>query len=184
MKTLTKTTSIIFMGLGLCACSASTPEVAQNEELSKPHSSHHHSHHHATVKPGASVSLESIKPVSMSSGVYQTVRLKLKDNYDDGVLDVSIGPSEGLSVFGGVSSKTFDMSQSDPHIWDVDVKADADGVYFLNVFSQAIGQSRSFSVRLDMGEVTQEMFEKAMPADGELVDGGKIRVLNAQETIR
>jgi len=76
------------------------------------------------------------------------------------------------------------MAAQGPHIWDVDVKADTDGVYFLNVFSEAQGQPRSFSVRLNMGVVTQKMIDDAMPSDGELVDGGKIRVLDATQTIR
>ena len=64
------------------------------------------------------------------------------------------------------------------------MKADTDGVYFLNVFAEAQGRPRSFSVRLDMGVVTQKMLDDALPQNGELVDGGKIRVMEAQETIR
>ena len=64
------------------------------------------------------------------------------------------------------------------------MKADADGVYFLNVFAEAQGQFRTFSVRLDMGQITQKMIDIAMPANGELADGGKIRVLEAEEAIK
>jgi len=67
------------------------------------------------------------------------------------------------------------------------VKADADGVYFMNVFAQAGGQARSFSVRLNIGvgeAISKEMFDEAMPPEGELTDGGKIRVLEAEETIQ
>ena len=64
------------------------------------------------------------------------------------------------------------------------MKADVDGVYFLNVFAEADGQPRVFSVRLDMGQVTQKMFDDAMPADGKMSDGGKIRILEANETIK
>ena len=139
---------------------------------------------YATVKPGAAVSLNSLLPKSMTSGSFQTVQLQLQDAYQEGVLSVKIEPSEGLSLFGGNSAKTFNMAAQGPHIWDLDVKADTDGVYFLNVFAEAQGQVRSFSVRLDMGVITQKMLNDSMPAQGELVAGGKIRVLEATETIK
>lgn len=138
----------------------------------------------ATVKPGASVSLNSVLPKNMTSGTFQTVKLQLSDGYSQGMMSVKIVPSDGLSLFGGNTSKTFNMAAPGPHVWDVDVKADTDGVYFLNVFAEAQGQPRSFSVRLDMGVVTQKMLSDALPSEGELVDGGKIRVLEAEETIR
>ena len=180
---------------GVSACSAS---VEQSEKVAKATHAHTHSQADATsktktsktiapyetVKPGANVTLNSVLPKSMTSGTYQSVQLQLDDGYTDGILSVKIEPSDGLSVFGGSSAKTFNMAAPGPHIWDVDVKADVDGVYFLNVFSEAQGQPRSFSVRVNMGQVTQKMFDAAMPADGELVEGGKIRVMDAEETIR
>jgi len=76
------------------------------------------------------------------------------------------------------------MAVPGTHVWDLDVKADHDGVYFLNVFAEVQGEARSFSVRLDVGTTTQKMFQNAVPADGELTDGGKIRVMEAEETIQ
>lgn len=178
---------------GLCACTAAEQSVSQadasvvktGEQIAQTVAKKKtHPHHRATVKPGASVTLNSVLPKSMASGSYQTVQLQLSDGYTDGALSVTIEPSAGLSLYGGNSSKTFDMSGPGPHIWDVDVKADTDGVYFLNVFSEAQGQPRSFSVRMNMGVVTQKMLDEATPAEGELVDGGKLRVLEADETIR
>lgn len=176
--------SLIVTG-GLCACTAATQQSAEVQpqntdvqgvaKVTAPI---------ATVKPGADVTLNSILPKSMTSGSFQTVQLSFAESYNAGTMSVSIEPSEGLSLFGGSSSKAFDMAQPGGHVWNVDVKSDADGVYFLNVFAEAQGQPRSFSVRLDMGQTTQKMFDDAMPADGELMDGGKIRVLEADETIR
>lgn len=181
----------------LCACA---PAAQQSAELNpgdvSSHSETHQtassseakskkdSHYRTTIKPGADVSMKSVLPKSMTSGVFQTVELEFSEGYQDGVMTVSIEPSDGLNLFGGTNSKTFNMSRSGSHSWDVDVKADSDGVYFLNVFAQANGMPRSFSVRIDMGVVTQKMFDDAMPAEGELTDGGKIRVLEANETIQ
>ena len=184
--------TVLFMAVvtSLSACTA-----ASHQEAAHTVDSHQGTHSHdtatskvhghvATVKPGASVSMVPTLPKTMVSGAYQTVQLKFDEGYGDGSLSVTIEPSEGLQLFGGASAKTFDMTSPQGHVWDLDVKADADGVYFLNVFAEAKGQFRTFSVRLDMGQITQKMIDSAMPANGELADGGKIRVLEAEETIK
>lgn len=187
---------IVAVSLSACAASADKSETAEVSKVAledqtqsvnlHDHSSHDHKKHGqiTTVKPGASVTLNSVLPKSMTSGTFQTVQLRLTDGYEAGVMSVTVEPSEGLSLFGSASSKTFDMTKSGEHILDLDVKADTDGVYFLNVFTEAEGLMRSFSVRLDMGQTNQKMFDEAMPADGELMDGGQIRVLDAEETIK
>jgi len=178
MTKITKIALSIALIGGLAACAAPAEETALEATAStktfEPM---------ATVKPGASVTLKSVLPKAMTSGTFQTVKLRMEDQYADGTLSVKIEPSSGLKLFGGASSKTFDMAKPGAHEWDVDVKADTDGVYFLNVFATANGMPRSFSVRLDVGTVTQKMFDEAMPADGELTDGGKIRALEVTETI-
>ena len=200
MLNLTKiaVSAALLCGVSACSASVETASVEDTQTVAKHDHSSLHDHsavqsaeakpeagtYYATVKPGASITLNSVLPKSMTSGSYQTVRLQLQDGYSDGIMSVNIEPSAGLTLFGGTSAKTFNMAGPGPHIWDVDVKADADGVYFLNVFSEAQGQPRSFSVRLDMGLVTQKMLDDVMPAQGELIDGGKIRVLEATETIR
>lgn len=182
--------------LSACAASVDKAEIAevsgvavadQNQSVKlHDHSNHDHKKHShmETVKPGASVTLNSVLPKSMTSGTFQSVQLRLTDGYEAGVMSVTVEPSAGLSLFGSASSKTFDMSKSSEHILDLDVKADVDGVYFLNVFTEAEGLARSFSVRLDMGQTNQKMFDAAMPADGDLIEGGQIRALEAEETIK
>lgn len=185
-----KTALFMAVAISLSACTA-----ASHQEAAHTVDSHQGAHSHdtatskvhghvATVKPGASVSMVPTLPKTMVSGAYQTVQLKFDEGYGDGSLSVTIEPSEGLQLFGGASAKTFDMTSPQGHVWDLDVKADADGVYFLNIFAEAKGQFRTFSVRLDMGQITQKMIDIAMPSNGELADGGKIRVLEAEETIK
>ena len=175
MLNLTHMTASAVLICALSACTASTGNVETNSKTFEPA---------VTVKPGANVSMTSALPKSMASGTYQTVQLRFDEAYTDGTMTVTIAPSAGLSLFGSSESKTFDMATPEAHIWDVDVKSDVDGVYFLNVFAETGGEARSFSVRLDMGVTNQKMFDDAMPADGELTDGGKIRVLEAEETIK
>ncbi len=164
--------SSVFL-LGLVACAAPSKEAELNPKISV-----------ATVKPGASVTLNSVLPKRMVAGEFQTVQLTFKDGYAGGTLEVDIEPSAGVRLFGGQSSKSFDMSDSGSHVWDVDFVADADGVYFLNVFASANGLPRSFSVRLNVGTITQKMSDDAMKVDGEMTDDGAMRVMEAQETIR
>jgi len=178
MKTLSKLVLASAVVFGLSACAASTGgETTSVKSVAKDLAV-------ATVKPGASVTLESVLPKSMEAGSFQTVSLNFADGYADGTLSVSVVPSEGLRLFGGEASKTFNMAAAGTHSWDVDVSAETDGVYFLNVFADANGAPRSFSVRLDIGQVSQKMIDAAMPENGELTDGGKIRVLEATETIK
>lgn len=182
--TYLKTILCVAVAGGLSACTAASSEQSAEMKVPSHIESHKHIGHAATVKPGASVTINSVLPKSMASGSFQTVQLRFDEAYTDGTMSVTIEPSAGLKLFGGTSSKTFDMTNPDTHVWDLDVKADVDGVYFLNVFAEAHGQPRSFSVRLDMGQVTQKMFDDAMPTDGELANGGKLRVLDAEETIK
>lgn len=173
--------SVMICGLAACAAPAgdtASKALASDEGVSKIMTPVE------TVKPGANVTMNSVLPKSMTSGSFQTVQLRFAEAYTSGQMSVSIEPSAGLSLFGGSASKTFDMTKSGEHVWDLDVKADTDGVYFLNIFAEAEGQPRSFSVRLDLGQTTQKMFDEAMPADGKITDGGKIRVLDADETIQ
>ena len=173
-----KTVLSLAVVVGLSGCTASSQHSEHLDAVSKAHVEH------ATVKPGASVTMTPALPKSMTSGSFQTVQLQFGEAYNGGTMSVSVEPSEGLSLFGGTSYKTFDMTTPGPHVWDLDVKADVDGVYFLNVFAEAAGQPRIFSVQLNIGQTTQKMFDDAMPADGELAEGGKIRVLDATETIK
>lgn len=180
-----KTALSLVVAGGLCACTAATEQSAEVQpQNTNVQNAAKVITPMATVKPGANVTLNSVLPKSMTSGTYQTVQLHLSEEYGAGTMAVSIEPSEGLSLFGGSSSKTFDMTQPGGHVWNVDVKADVDGVYFLNVFAEAQGQPRSFSVRLNMGQITQKMTDDAMPNIGKLTDGGKMRVLDAVETIK
>ena len=72
--------------------------------------------------------MSSVLPKSMTPGTYQSVQLRFAEAYTDGPMTVTIAPSEGLRLFGGTSSKTFDTSTPGPHVWDLDVKSDVDGV--------------------------------------------------------
>jgi len=177
MLNLTKwaVSAALICGVSACSASVDTAETSSKTKTIE---------RVATVKPGANVTLNSILPKSMTPGSFQSIQLRFEEAYSEGPMTVTIEPSAGLSLFGGTASKTFNMAGPGPHVWDLDVKSDVDGVYFLNVFAEAQGQPRSFSVRLDVGQTTQKMFDEAMPADGDLSDGGKIRVLEADETIQ
>ncbi len=186
MSHLKTVLSLVVAG-GLCACTAASQQSADAQiepskvvetvtsKVTAPM---------ATVKPGANITLNSVLPKTMVAGEFQTVQLSLTDAYLNGSLEVNIKTSSGLRIFGGQDSQSFDMSKEGPHNFDVDVAADTDGVYFLNVFTTANGSARSFSVRVNVGNVTQKMFDDLRPASGELVESGTIRVMDADETIR
>ncbi|WP_427450150.1 hypothetical protein [Litorimonas sp. WD9-15] len=135
-----------------------------------------------TPKPGAAVEFSSEVPKSMVAGQYQTVKLKFAESYPENALSISLTTSKGLSLFGGMDRKSFDMGAGREHVWDIDVSAAEDGIYFLNVFVEADGQPRAFSVKLEIGDVTPAMRNRAVKSTGEVVNG--VRVMEAEEAIR
>lgn len=168
---------VAFSGLFLSACAAQTPTLAvENSAVEKPVITH------ATVSPGAAVSLTPSLEENMSVNSFNRVDLKFSEFYTDGVMNIRVEPSKGLTIFGGNADRDFDMSSTNVHELSVDVSAETDGLYFLNVFAESKGQARAFSISLNIGTVTDEMRKSAVPENGELRDG--IRVLEAEETIR
>ena len=164
----------IIAGFFLSACAAQSTTVEEAKLQQNPV---------ATVKPGAAVSMSSALPKTMSVNDFHQVSLGFAESYDSGDLKITIIPTAGLSVFGGGSYEgSFKMTSIDTHQMSLDVSAATDGVYFLNVFAEAGGLARTFSVSVEIGNVTDAMRKAAFPENGELKDG--VRVLQAQETIR
>ena len=162
----------------ICSAAACSLSVETAEMIAKTDTSH------ATVKPRANVSMTSALPKIMSSGAFYPVQLSFEEAYTQGVMTVSVKPSADLDLFGGEDLKTFDLAEQGPHVWNLDVKSQLDGIYTLDVFTEAHNESRSFSVQLNMGQIAQKTSKTVEPENGELVDGGKIRVMDAEETIQ
>jgi len=163
---------VALSGLCLTACAAQSPSLTAE----KPHAEQ------ATVKPGAAVTLTPSLPKSMSVQTFNTVNLNFNEANFAGLMKVNVVPSEGLTIFGGSKERVFNMSTENTHQLSLDVSAETDGLYFLNVFVEANGQARSFSVSVNIGDVTEAMRKSAIPENGTLKDG--VRVLEAEETIR
>lgn len=146
--------------------------------------------HTETVKPGAAISISYTKPKTMTAGQFIPISLVFDEQYDTGTMQVKITPSKELSLFGNLSQKSFPMAEKSKHEWPIDVSAAEDGIYFLNIFAIATDQNlnissqRSFSVRLDVGDITASMKAKAFPENGKLSSDGSMRILEAQETIQ
>jgi len=173
MKNVTLSLALLAgFSLSACAAQSTTAETAKTQQDA-----------FATVKPGAAVSLSSTLPKTMSVNDFHQINLAFSETYDSGDLKITIVPSSGLNLFGGGTPEgSFKMTSIDNHQMSLDVSAPTDGVYFLNVFAEAGGLARTFSVSVEVGNVTDAMRKAAFPENGELQDG--VRVLNAQETIR
>ena len=146
--------------------------------------------HIETVKPGASISLTTSKASNMTAGQFAPVSLSFEENYDDGEMLIEVTASNGLRIFGNESRKTFQMSGASNHVWPLDVSAAEDGIYFVSILASAldsannVSSQRSFSVRLDVGNITPAMKSQAFPENGTLSSDGSLRILEAQETIQ
>ena len=174
MKHFKILTTVFLLTLGLGACAAQSTNIGE-EVLVKPTAS--------TVKPGAAVTLKTSIPENMTVQNFNKIGLEFEEQQFAGDLNIQIVPSAGLNVFGGGSSeRSFKMAIADSHQMSLDVSAPTDGIYFLNIFAEAGGLARAFSVTLEVGNVTDEMRKAAFPENGVMQDG--VRVLPAQETIR
>lgn len=166
-----KTALMVVGTTALMACAAPEAQTPKNEVQSS-----------YTPKPGASVQFSSQVPGKMDVGRFHAIELEFTETYQDDDLSVSLTASEGLNLFGGIDVKVFDMKQGPVHEWDVDVSADTDGIYYLDVFVEAQGEPRVFSVKLEIGDVDSDMRDSAKTSSGKIVDG--VRVLEAEETIK
>ena len=172
IKTLT---AAFLMTLGLGACAAQSGNIGEGQQLVKSSTS--------TVKPGAAVTMKTTIPENLTAQNFHQVKLNFSETQFAGDLNIRVEPSAGLNVFGSSTPQaSFKMASADIHEMAVDVSAPEDGIYFLNVFAEANGLARAFSVTLEVGDITDAMRKAAFPENGELQDG--VRVLQAQETIR
>jgi len=71
----------------------------------------------------------------MQAQQFQTIGLTIDEAYSEGRMTLDIVPSEGLRLFGGVDSKSYSMNDLSTHNWPIDIRAEEDGIYFLNLFA-------------------------------------------------
>jgi len=181
---------LISLPLSLAACTGSAPTAGSHVHAGQAITAISGTPPIETIKPGAAISMSQTMPKSMSSGSFHRINLQFEEAYEGGEMQVRLQTIPGLDVFAGQTDKSFTMSDTILHTWPVDIKAEADGIYFISVFAtlsdpkNSYESQRSFSVRVDIGDITPDMIAAAFPENGTLSRDGKTRNLTAVETIR
>lgn len=142
----------------------------------------------STIKPGAAVSVshEDLKPVA--AGETGTVTVSVNEGYPTGMLTLRATGSDGLNVFGAEKTLRVDMASGTTHAWRLNYSAEADGLYYINLFATAapeagIETARSFAVRVEVGDWQAAKATVEAASKTTLPTGEPAIILDAQETI-
>ncbi len=112
--------------------------------------------HPTGQKPGAPVTLKYQLPEQISPGEEVPIELEFTTSTDQGVLDITLKPGDGLLLQSAPNTR-FTLEEDGRYHLDVSVVAPADGIYPLGIlaaetdFSQQYRMARTFAVSLKVG---------------------------------
>lgn len=143
----------------------------------------------ATVKPGAGVTMNYEAPQNLEIGQYGVLRLNFSEFYNAGTLRLEARPEEGLRFISEVAEKEISLASGNAHEWELDVTSNKDGIYYVSIFAtvktpEGSDESRAFSARVDVGDITKVGAHKSRVQNGILSQDGKSVILEAEEIIR
>lgn len=179
-KTLSYFSIMAVGALGLASCaSQELPDISLEDAKVM-----------ATVKPGASLSFTSTSPKNLGVSEIGRVKITISDGYDNGTLSINAVPEDGLRFVSETGRTEFSMASVEAHEWELDVMASAKGVYYINVFAEALTpqnptpQFRSYAVRVQVGDLTDAELKGSLKTNGRLSTDGTVVVMEAEEIIK
>ena len=175
--------ALIISVIGLSACAskeASEPmkTKAQSESVM------------STVKPGATIAFTSEAPKGLQIGETGRIKINITDGYYAGTMKLKAVPETGLRFVSETGLKEFSMIGAKSHQWELDVTASAKGVYYVNIFAEAVTspnlkpQFRSHAVRVQIGDLTDAEMKNYLETSGALSSDGTVVVMQADEVIK
>lgn len=173
---------LIVAASAACLITACTQPISSGEAVQD------RDHSVATVKPGASIKFSHTISSAVSANTPEIIEIVVNEPYSGGALWLQATGDDGLNVLSGDAPVRFDMYSVSQHKWSVRVSADADGVYYLNVFAtvEPEGRSksmRSYAVRIEVGGGSAGVQSKSSGVLGKTPDGETIVILDAEEEI-
>lgn len=137
-------------------------------------------------KPGAAVQFEHSYDGSTAIGEIEEIQLQFKEQYDAGVLTITLDPQGDLLVDSGALSESFSLQGDEPLLIDIGLSAEAVGRHYLHIFATVTGldgneQTRAFAMSLKVGDETVLNNQKATVE--ETSNGEPIILLPAVEAI-
>ena len=176
--------SIFTLGLiGLSGCASQDVSQASQSKLEVATVT-------STVKPGATILFTSEAPKGLQVGETGRIKINVTDGYYTGTMKLKAVPESGLRFVSETGLKEFSMVGANAHEWELDVMAPAKGVYYVNIFAEAITspnikpQFRSHAVRVQVGDLTDAELKSYLKTSGALSTDGTVVVMQADEVIK
>ncbi len=178
---LFKSITLLALALPMAACTQTiveeaAPEAQKGASYSSP------------GKGGAAVHFSHEMKGSLAVGEYTTVKINVSDNYADGTLTLQATGSQGLTIYEPSGFAEYSMDADTAYVWNVDVKSETDGVYYLNVSATATpeGQTsiiKTHSIRVEIGDMAKALKNSSAAEITETEDGEKRIIMEAEEEI-
>ena len=174
---------ISFLCAGVALAGASQKNSANDAQIAAQKDAFH-----AYQKPGAAVRFTHDLAGPVAPGAIGAVRINLSDEYQSGVVKVSIVETPGLTILSDIRDMEFMMNGAQTNSFDIQFAAKSEGRQFLNFITTVElenGQvlKRANSVPVYVGGKTA--FEKSsQPKMQAAKPSGGVVVMRAQETIR
>lgn len=142
-----------------------------------------------TNKPGASIDFVYQAPKDLLPVENGVVTLTFFEVYPNGTLRLEVQADEGLQLISEVRKKEFSMAGNDPHEWELDVMANQNGVYYLNVLAtvdlpNGKETGRAFAARINVGDFTATNARSSLKRNGVLSSDGATVMMEADEVIK
>ncbi len=113
------------------------------------------------MKPGASVYLTHNYDGKTAVGEIENITVTLTEAYDTGTLTATILPTDGLTIYSDTRMHSFAMNGAAEHTLNVQVSANTDGVYYLNL--QMVVEDGTGNVMRRSGGVAIYVGANALP---------------------
>lgn len=179
------------MTLGLAGCSqdlGNMPGDKQGEisEASKSPVTHTHTTSTGYQKPGAAVQFHHDYDGESDAGEGEAILLGFSEQYDAGVLTVTLEPEDGLQLLSGEATQSFSLVGDERKEMQVTLGAENDGRYYLNIFADVEDGSgnaskRVFGLAFQVGAVAKETATEVEMKEGSR--GESLIMLPAEESI-
>ncbi len=182
-----------FLALSLGACSAATEQADVTQKVKTNHSTPGVAPT-GYSKPSAAIDFQHDFSGRSTVGATQIVTMKVMDRYPGGTVDISVMPSEGVTVFKNNTQRSFKMGGNENE-FQLQFQANSEGVHRINVLAKATlsdGQviNRSYSMPIYVGDQFQPT--KGSTKNRDLNDANRqlqkesssgLIVMEAEETI-
>jgi len=134
-------------------------------------------------KPGAAIDFEHNYDGKSKVGEIDSIELSFTESYDSGRMRVMLNADNELNLKPAQQDFLFSMDSQQPHKLDISVEPQAEGKYFLNIFTSVLTdelqqpKTRVFAIAFYVGD------QRKKKPTNKISSSENIIVLPSQETV-